>query len=258
MLPSQITIIGAGRIGQMFASIQEKTKETTITLLHRAQTQIASEGPILICTRNDDLQAIIDFIPTERHGDLIFIQNGMLQTWFKNNQLQEATQALLYVAVSKVGDQPIDGKRSVVTGKYAGFICQLMEGLGLVCTEVSQEEFTKEMVEKFLWNCCFGLLSQHFKLSVGEVIKEHENLVRDLILEQLTVCENSLEMILATSDKEAMIKRLFDYSFSIFDYRGAVKEWSWRNGWLVNQPSHPKAIHHDLLLQTVPSLYSAK
>ena len=32
---------------------------------------------------------------------------------------------------------------------------------------------------------------------------------------------------------EPLMQRLCAYSLSIADYRGAVKEWAWRNGWFV-------------------------
>ena len=128
-LPKEFTIIGAGRIGQLFASVHEILPETEITLLRRGETEVSNTGPILICTRNDDLQEIVDFIPKQRHPDLIFIQNGMLQTWLRENQLESATQALLYIAVSKIGERPVDGCRSVVTGRNAEFLCLLMRKL---------------------------------------------------------------------------------------------------------------------------------
>ncbi|MEC7985467.1 MAG: hypothetical protein VX278_09900 [Myxococcota bacterium] len=262
-LPQAFTIIGAGRIGQLFASVQNKIPETNITLLRRGETQIAETGPIILCTRNDDLQAIVDFIPQKRHGDLIFVQNGMLQTWLRENRLEDTTQALLYLAVSKIGDQPVDGTRSVVTGRHADFLCLLMKTLDLICHEVSKEKFTEEMVEKFLWNCCFGLLSQYSERSVGQLIDDYSSkrqiaYIEDLILELLTVCEHALGFTLEESEKKPFIDRLLNYSMSIYDYHGKVKEWKWRNGWLVEQSSHPQGIHHKLLLETVPELYQPK
>ena len=81
-------------------------------------------------------------------------------------------------------------------------------------------------------------------------------MIEELILEQLTVCENELGFTIEEAEKPPFIDRLFNYSMSIYDYHGKVKEWKWRNGWLVEQPSHPQGIHHRLLLETVPELYS--
>lgn len=49
-------------------------------------------GPIVVCTRNDDLQAVVDATPAERRGDLVFTQNGMLQPWLDARGLGDNTQ----------------------------------------------------------------------------------------------------------------------------------------------------------------------
>ena len=36
-------------------------------------------------------------------------------------------------------------------------------------------------------------------------------------------------------DFEPLLERLRSYSMSIADYKGAVKEWPWRNGWFVER-----------------------
>ena len=49
-------------------------------------------GPIVVATRNDALDAIVDAVPPERRGDLVFLQNGMLEPWLEKRGLQDATQ----------------------------------------------------------------------------------------------------------------------------------------------------------------------
>ena len=51
------------------------------------------------------------------------------------------------------------------------------------------------------------------------------------------------------TDRDAMKARLATYSRSIPEYRGAVKEWPWRNGWFVNVAREP-GLHEHLLEQT--------
>ena len=63
-------------------------------------------NPVL---RNDDLQAVLDATPRERWGDLVFIQNGMLEPWLASKGLEGNTQALVYFAVAKMGEKPTDG-----------------------------------------------------------------------------------------------------------------------------------------------------
>ena len=101
----------------------------------------------------------------------------MLQTWLAEQSLEFVTQGLLYIAVSKVGDQPVDGGRSVVTGPRSTEFVQLMTALNLQCTAVTTSQFLVEMLEKLLWNCVFGLLCQVHDASVGDVVEHHRNQV---------------------------------------------------------------------------------
>ena len=41
--------------------------------------------------------------------DLVFLQNGMLLPWLSKVGLSDNTQALLYMAVAKMGEEPTDG-----------------------------------------------------------------------------------------------------------------------------------------------------
>ena len=65
--------------------------------------------PIFVCTRNDALDGIIEACPAERREDLVFMQNGMLQPYLDAKGLGDNTQALIYMAVAKLGDKPTDG-----------------------------------------------------------------------------------------------------------------------------------------------------
>lgn len=51
----------------------------------------------------------------------MFIQNGMLQPWLDSQGLGDCTQVLIYFAVAKMGESPIDGKtRTNPEGLTAG------------------------------------------------------------------------------------------------------------------------------------------
>lgn len=58
--------------------------------------------PILVATRNDALAGIVASCPPERRQDLVFMQNGMLEPWLREQGLADATQLLVYFAVAKV------------------------------------------------------------------------------------------------------------------------------------------------------------
>ena len=56
--------------------------------------------------------------------------------------------------------------------------------------------------------------------------------LRELCAELHRVGEQAMGL---SVDFEPLFERLCAYSLSIADYRGAVKEWPWRNGWFVDQ-----------------------
>ena len=243
----QVSIIGAGRVGHALAQI-DQTEGVDVALLRRGEQSILPTGPIVVCTRNDDLKTVLDWIPSDRHSDLIFIQNGMLQTWFAEAGLQNVTQGLLYIAVSKVGDVPVDGRRSVVTGPQADAFVELMNGLGLQCRAVSPSEYVFEMLEKLLWNCVFGLLCQVHDATVGDIVLHHKDSVARLTTELLDVACTDLGHPLPSEDAQAaLVERLCTYSLSIKNYEGAVKEWRWRNGWFWERQQNPDCFHASLL-----------
>jgi hypothetical protein len=91
------------------------------------------------------------------------------------------------------------------------------------------------MVEKLLWNCVFGLLCQRHSASVGTLVLEHGAEIRALSDELQGVAERALDLQL----QPGVVQRLCDYSMKIADYKGAVKELPWRNGWFLAQEHSP-------------------
>ena len=86
------TIIGNGRIGSTLA------KAGNCAVIGRdGSIDESGEGPILIATRNDALDKIIEKCPDCRKPDLVFLQNGYLTTFLKERGLVDNTQVLLYL-----------------------------------------------------------------------------------------------------------------------------------------------------------------
>ena len=110
---THITIIGGGRIGRTFAAAAPNH-----TLIKRGDSlSNVPSGPIVICTRNDDLGPIVDALSPQRHSDLIFVQNGMIENFLASKNISHTTQVLLYIAVSTVGAKAVDGEKTVATGR---------------------------------------------------------------------------------------------------------------------------------------------
>jgi len=225
-------IVGAGRVGQ---ALQNMGGGRDI-LVKRGETVPAdSTGPIFVCTRNDVLGAIVDATPESRREDLVFIQNGMLAPWLESKGLSAATQVLVYFAVAKLGDPPLDGKTdtnpeglTAATGKWAEATAARLHSAGLSCKVLDAEEFKKPMLEKLIWICAFMLVgARHPGATVGVVEKEHRGEVVQLINELAGAA--AAEM--GTEFDEGIEDRLCAYARSVAHFPTAVKEFEWRNGW---------------------------
>lgn len=195
----------------------------------------SSTGPIFVCTRNDVLGAIVDATPESRRQDLVFIQNGMLAPWLESKGLSDATQVLVYFAVAKLGDPPLDGKTdtnpeglTAATGKWAAATAARLHAAGLSCKVLEADEFQKPMLEKLIWICAFMLVgARHPGASVGVVETEYRSEVAELINELASAA--SVET--GTQFDAGIEDRLCAYARSVAHFPTAVKEFEWRNGW---------------------------
>ena len=151
-LPNSMTIVGSGRIGGLLAQGGQ-----SIVVGREDSIDPNGNGPILITTRNDVLNDIVEKCPENRRKDLVFMQNGYLDNFLESKGLIKNTQALLYLAVTAKGADPIDGVTSfnpegltAATGEYAQAFADRLATLGLKCNVVSAEEYRPAMFEKLM------------------------------------------------------------------------------------------------------------
>lgn len=240
-----IAIVGAGRIGTALYT-QSQQAGSACGLWQRADKpslagqllgDLPPHTPLVICTRNDALSAVLQAIPAERHADLVLVQNGMLRDFVRDHQLPELTRGLLFFAVASRGGPAEPGGVSPFCGRHAAEVASWLNSLGLPAGCVGTADFAALEVEKLLWNCIFGLLSQALQLPVGSVVAQHRDAVVALVHELLPVALRAAPEASAALGsrvgEQALVDRLCGYSMAIADYRGAVKEWPWRNGWFV-------------------------
>jgi len=223
-------IVGKGRVGQ--ALLDMGAGEDVI--LGRGEAIAGPEGPIIVCTRNNDLQGVVDATPAERREDLVFIQNGMLQPWLDAAGLGDNTQVLVFFAVAKLGDKPMDGKTDVnpegltaAYGKHAQNVADRLARDGLSCKVLDQEEFKKAMLEKLIWISAFMLVGAKHGGTVGDVEAKHTADVTALINELAAAGAAELNVTL----DDGVVDRLNAYARTVAHFPTAVKEFEWRNGW---------------------------
>jgi hypothetical protein len=157
--PTPGYIVGGGRIGSFLFESNGK-RDVLISSRSASILPMTQPGPIYVATRNNDLQAIIDKTPKDMRSDLVFLQNGVLTSFLNSNELNDNTQGLIYFAVSKVGEKPIDGVTSLnpegltaVTGKWANDFSLRLKNAGLTCRVMDKSSWTVAMVRTMLTSC---------------------------------------------------------------------------------------------------------
>ena len=253
-------IVGKGRVGEAFADMNQSPNKDA--LVGRGEPIVPSShpaGPIVVCTRNDDLDAIIEATPPERREDLVFIQNGSIGPFLESKGLSDATQVLVYFAVAAKGESPTDGKTDTnpegltgAYGKHAQAIAERLRSAGLSCKVYeTKDEFNKSMLEKLVWICAFMVVGATHGCTVGEVEAQHKAEVGQLIEELYVAGCKELGL---DADTNGLVERLCAYARSVAHFPTAVKEFPWRNGFFVSMgeevcPLHTKALKQLGVLQ---------
>lgn len=144
---------------------------------------------------------------------------------------------MIYLAVSKKGEKPIDGITDLnpegltaVTGKWAEDFALRLKKAGLSCHVLDRPTWQAAMLEKHIWICAFMAVGAKHKCTVGEVEKNHNEEVRKLIHE----LGNAATKETGVTFKEGLADRLCAYARSVAHFPTALKEFEWRNGWFVD------------------------
>ena len=228
-------VYGIGRVGGGLTGLARETgtrfHAVTRTKGHSVVAEDGVPGPILVCTNADDLADVIRSVPSDRHGDLVFTQNGMLDTFLATHALQENTRGLLYFAAAKRGDRPVAGEASVFSGPWADVVVDWFDRVGLPAVAVDRGRFTEEMAGKLIWNCVFGLMSDVYGLPVGELVRSEKESIRSLVGELVSISNAALGTALKATDVH---QNVCAYSLTIPNYRGSLKQHRWRNGWFLD------------------------
>ncbi|KAE8710909.1 hypothetical protein F3Y22_tig00110318pilonHSYRG00064 [Hibiscus syriacus] len=233
-------IVGGGRVGN---ALQDIGKGHDMPVKRGGPVPLYFEGPILVCSRNDDLEAVLEATPKSRWNDLFFFfQNGMLEPWIQSKGLKDGDQVLAYFAVSKLGEPPVDVKTdtnpeglTAAYGKWASAIATRLHAGGLSCKVLDKEAFRRQMLEKLIWICSFMLVgARHPGATVGIVEKEYRSEVLLSFSSLIAELASAAAAEKSITFEEAMEDRLCAYSGAVAHFPTAVKEFKWRNGWFYS------------------------
>lgn len=229
-----IGVIGAqGRVGALLVQLAgPRARPVTRTRDTVGLDQPGPAFPLVVCTRNDDLAGLLPRVHPSRRADLVFVQNGVVGPFLAEQGLEAYTQGVLYVAVTHVGAPPVGGGTSVFCGPHAEAVAALLRSGGVPAQAVDRAALNQEIAVKLAWIAIFGLLGQALGLRVGALAQDHSAEVEALGAELLPLLHAELGLSLPLG---ALIRRLLEYSAAIPDFPASVKEWRWRNGWVVER-----------------------
>lgn len=229
-------IVGGGRLGEALAKMG--LGDDVVLRRGEAFPSDAPRGPIYVCTRNDALETVIASVPEDRHEDLIFVQNGVLMP-FLEEKLKPGlplTILLVYFAVAKKGEPPLDGKTDTdpeglsavnAGGKWAREVHWRLTSSDLACRILRDMEFQQAYWEKNLWIAAYMMVGALHKCTVGEVESEHRSEVDELLVQLATAVASTHDV---TWERLRLCDRLAAYARSVAHFPTAVKEFEWRNG----------------------------
>lgn len=239
-------IVGNGRIGGALS------KAGNCVVLGRGDPIDADgEGPILLATRNDALDAIVDDCPEHRRKDLVFLQNGYLDDFLERKGLSDNTQVLLYLSVPAKGVPPTDGVTvfnpeglTASTGEWAQAFADRLAAIDLKCNVVSSQDYRPAMFEKLMWISTYMLVgAANDCATVGDAGKDHGETVERIVT----------ELVAAVSAREGIVfpvgtmDRLKSYTDVVADFPCGVKEFEWRNQYFWDLGDDAVPIHNGLL-----------
>ncbi|KAL6012217.1 hypothetical protein ACLOJK_002695 [Asimina triloba] len=263
-------IIGGGRVGR---ALQSMGTGRDVLVGRGERLPLDFQGPIFVCTRNDDLDAVLQSTPQSRWngmpisqfdlGFLVSVCLDMLSAWI--GVVLKTLPPGTYFAVSKLGEPPTDGKTdtnpeglTAAFGKWASAVASRLSSGGLSCKVLEKEPFKKQMLEKLIWISAFMLVgARHPGASVGTVEKDHrDDFDATILLTDITPKEQVTSLIAELASAaaaeyeivfdDAMDERLCAYSRAVAHFPTAVKEASqfsqnvinalfkWRNGWFYS------------------------
>lgn len=239
-------IVGNGRIGGALS------EAGNCVVLGRGDSIDADgEGPILLATRNDALDEIIDKCPENRRKDLVFLQNGYLDDFLEKKGLSANSQVLLYLSVPAKGVAPTDGVTAfnpegltAATGEWAQAFADRLASIDLKCNVVTAKDYRPAMFEKLMWISTYMLVgAANGCATVGDAGRDHADTVESIVR----------ELVSAVSTREGIefpdgtLERLKSYTDVVADFPCGVKEFEWRNQYFWNLGDDAVPIHNGLL-----------
>jgi hypothetical protein len=148
----------------------------------------------------------------------------------------------LYVLVERPGP-PAVVRTSFVAGPHAAPVAEGFSRAGLPTLAVDRATFGVHELEKLVWLAAYGVVCQALAAPVGQVEELAPDAIEALTLELAEVVARAWDVPVPPT----VLAHGLAWSAAIPAYRASVKEWPWRNGWIVRQARRLAIAtpHHD-------------
>lgn len=221
---SPVTVIGPGRVGQVFARCA-RAAGRDVRLVGREGPIEQSDGPRFVCTRAEDLDAVLDRLVGD---DVVFVQNGLLGELCARRGLRATIGVIWFAATSRDG-HAVPGAPSVFHGPRATDAVRILRAGAVDAREEPDPvAFAAETAIKLAWNAIYGLCGERFGEPVEATAGRPE--ARLLAGELAPVLAG---LVGAPVDARTLHERGAAYARAIAGFRASVKELPWRNGLLA-------------------------
>lgn len=219
-------VIGLGRLGDFFS------RGLGVRGYGRGDSLASVAGPTMVCVRVTDLDSLLPQLPERVKRHLIFVQNGFYDPILQSHGIEEATKMVVYFAVSQKGLPPEDPGMSVVVGKYSEAVISALRPLGIQVSQRPQSQWRALAHEKILWLSIMGLLSELYNLSAADLVSQKAGEFAALTAELGQLCQDKLSCEF-DGGLRGLNERLLHYTGSLGEYKTVVKEFDYRNGYLL-------------------------
>lgn len=244
-----LTVVGLGRIGATLARGFAEQGLAVSGVRRGGEGLLADPGPgpIVVATRVADLPGVVEAVQPERRGDLVLLQNGDLIERAAALDLPGATLGVLWVAVARLGDAPLPGRPSALSGPHAEAVASHMTAAGIPARAVDGAELRRELALKLLWLSVVPVVAASRRQTVGDAAASAEAEIRALLGELAPVAAARYGVPL---DEGEAAEIVLGYTQSIPAFPGGVKEIPDRNGLFLDwgrRQGRAQPLHRALL-----------
>ncbi len=229
---SDVVIVGAGRIGSVFARLLPEAR-----VVRRGETIPAASCTIL-CVGEQDLPAAWAALPAPASvGEgVVVLQNGLVGPWLEAclpdpEARACVTRGVINFAAPARDGAAFPGGTSVFFGPEAGRVVRVLVAGGIPAREAADTtDFARAEATKLAWTCAFGLLGSVHACTVGEILASHGEALDMLLAELTPVLAGAAGVAL---DAEGLRADVRAYAAGIPGWSARLKALDWRNGAVV-------------------------